>query len=328
VSIEADSLQVVPFSVDASTFKEELLKWLMEGDYTPNDILGRVFIQEHIGIYLPLYRYQGTFESSFTAHAGFDRVEQFVEHVVCTNDRGQIQRMPVTRSRKTIDWRPVSSKLRTDFAFVCTAGQRLPAHWSDFCEEASAEQASSRVPLDLILAHENTIVTFEQTGEEVFDARAKAKLWDIVQTEIKNRMPGDHHKDLDIQWSQESTSSQIYHPFWMASFPYNGVIYLFLMDGCDETKFRGNRPVDMALRARVDALFQPLQTAAMFWLIIGFFGLFFALIPTIAALLLGIPHILWLYNSANREKNDILTRSRTTRESALARLKKQDEEAG
>jgi hypothetical protein len=74
---EVDRL-TVPFSVDRAAFERAWLAWLADGDLTPDDVIERALLQEHVGLLVPVYRFRGAWRTAWTATAGFDHTDEEV----------------------------------------------------------------------------------------------------------------------------------------------------------------------------------------------------------------------------------------------------------
>ena len=320
VSLSADlEHRVVPFTVARATFEAVLLEWLAAGDYTPDDVLSRALVQEHLGLLVPLYRAQGTWRGSFTASAGFDRTESYVDHETRFED-GEHKQVPVTKTRTVTDWRPMSGEASGSYDLILIASQRVPEGLRDFCQQRARAHEEGE-PLSADHLDDCVAESFEQPFAAVWEARGAAELDQLIDAEVRTRIPGDRARHIrpDIQREERSITGR-YQPFWVATYAYGGETYTFALDGTDPAHADGRRPEDAERRQRIQALFKPLRTWGIIWAVCLFVG-FLIIVPAIIAVVVGIPHLIYLYTQASREKTAILDASRAVRQQLLAEVK-------
>ena len=71
--MKAESVQtespdsIVPFKITKQQFQRLIFPWLIQGDYTPDDILFSATLQRIDGIYLPFYLVEGEYSGSWAA---------------------------------------------------------------------------------------------------------------------------------------------------------------------------------------------------------------------------------------------------------------------
>ncbi len=99
---------ILPFSTTPNQFEIAALKWLSEGDYTPDDILEGSLFNNQVGMYLPMWLFTGKYDGEWSASSGYDRQE---EHWDKSFDGKKL----VKKTRTVTDWRPSNGNCKGDF---------------------------------------------------------------------------------------------------------------------------------------------------------------------------------------------------------------------
>jgi hypothetical protein len=107
-AVEFDSTEFwyAPFKISKQHFERLLLQWLIAGDYTPDDVLRHAMVRDHAGIYAPFYSFTGFYTATWTASAGFDRTETYVDTSRTYKDGKWVDEHE-TKTRTVTDWRPL-----------------------------------------------------------------------------------------------------------------------------------------------------------------------------------------------------------------------------
>jgi len=315
--VSEEVAQVRPFTVDEGTFQRVLLEWLAAGDYTPDDILQKVMVTRHSGVFVPLRRVSGEYRALFSASIGYDREEAYTE--VRKKSDGSKER--VNKTRTVTDWRPMNGEASETFELVLLASRRVPERLRGWVEARASSCTDGTVALTPPALEGHALEPFELSCDEVMKARGRPQLDAQVEARCESRAPGDRVKDLNVDYTlRDVTDAQLYHPLWLAAFGYGGETYHFALCGRTPGEMSGRRPEDRARREQVKALYKGPKTAAIIWALVGVLGIFLALIPTIIAVLVGIPMTIYMYSQAKKKEKDLLKRSKDLRQEILARV--------
>jgi hypothetical protein len=322
-AVEFDSTDcwMSPFSVSKEQFERALLEWLVAGDYTPDDVLKHAMVRDHVGIYAPFYTFTGSYTAEWTANVGFERRETYVDNDRTYKD-GEWVDQPVTKTRTVTDWRRISGEAHGDFRIFCLASRQMPGELFEFCEQT---------PRDVLIAMQVDdalrgflVEALRVVPETCFRERGQPQLDEIIRKDIRQRMPGDRARN--IRWNHrmpDFRSTRVYLPFWLCAYNYQGRRFHFVLDGRDATRFHGGRPVDEERLQRIKELFGPANRWGIVWLVVGIAGVIFFGIPTLLALIVGLPVYLHMTKQANTERDRILEESRAVREQALRAIRGQ-----
>ncbi|MCO6456454.1 MAG: hypothetical protein J5I93_14245 [Pirellulaceae bacterium] len=315
VEFNTNDCWIAPFAVTKADFERTLLEWLTAGDYTPDDVLEGALVRDHVGIYAPFYAFTGFYTANWTAAAGFDRTESYVDTNRTFRD-GKWVDEPVARTRTVTDWRPISGEVHGEFHIFCCASRQMPAEMLDFCEQASRDVLLDMSLEDGLQGFLVEALTIDP--DACFRVRGRPQLDTIIRRDIQSRIPGDRSRDE--RWDsqlRELKPTKVYLPFWLASCTYRERLFHFIVDGRDTARCHGQRPVDEQRKKRIDDLYKTAKIWGIVWLVIGLVGVFLVFIPTLLALIIGLPGYLYLNSQANKQKEEILSESRALRQQAL-----------
>lgn len=316
-AVEFDSTEFwySPFTISKSFFERALLEWLIAGDYTPDDVLRHAIVQDHAGIYAPFYSFAGFYTATWTAAAGFDRSETYVDTDRTFKDGKWVDEQK-TKTRTVTDWRPISGEAHGEFRISCSASRQIPGGLLDFCE-STPQSVTINMEVDDDL--QDYLVEALTTGEDTcFSTRGQPQLDSIIREAVRSRIPGDRSRDE--RWDcdvRELETAKVYLPFWIASYSYGDRRFHFILDGRDASRYQGDRPVDEHRKKQIADLFRMANTWGIVWLIIGAVGFFLLAIPTLLALIVGLPGYLYMNSQANQKREAILAESRAIREQTM-----------
>jgi len=317
---QAPAGTLAPFTVSVEDFRRTLLEWLVQGEYTPDDLLQQMLVRDHTGIYVAFYEFSGSYRADWNASAGYRRRESYTDTQSRFHD-GEWLQESVLRQRTVTDWQPASGVARDEFQVLCAAGKLVEGPLAGFCEVRAAGSAGE--PLETAHQHiDGYLLEAPRPAEECFEQRGRAQLDQVVRQKVLSRIPGDTSRDE--KWDLEITGLNhrvFYRPFWLASYTYDSTHYEFILDGRDITRFRGNRPVDKQRKQRIAALYKGVNKWGLVWLIIGIVGAPLFLIPSLIALAIGLPFYLRWTAQADREKAEVFNASRAVRQRAMQAIR-------
>lgn len=200
--IEADG--IIPFKVTKEDFDEQVLNWLIQGDYTPDDILDGSLLDNVNGIYVPFYLFHGIYSGEYTATIGFNRQEAYTDyeyHVGSPENRRQ-----VTRFRTVVDWKPVSGTFKNNFSLLGTASATLSDDQIEFCNDSEADPKAIK-PLNDLYLQGYGLGTFDTSEDIIFSDHLASRLDKIIKIDVYRRLSGD--KQRDVHWDKDVTYDSI-----------------------------------------------------------------------------------------------------------------------
>jgi hypothetical protein len=315
VEFESTEFWYSPFKVTKQCFERVLLQWLIAGDYTPDDVLRHAMVRDHAGIYAPFYVFTGFYTATWTASAGFDRRETYVDTSRTFRDGKWVDKHE-TKTRTVTDWRSISGEVHGEFSIRCCASRQIPSGLFEFCEDAPSDVLASMEMEDDLQDYLVEALTVDT--DTCFRLRGQPRLDKIIRQDVHNQIPGDRSRNE--RWSpqvRKLESAKVYLPFWLAIYTYGGRRFHFVLDGQDSFRSYGDRPVDEDRKRRISELHRTANTWGIIWLVIGIVGIILFAVPTLLALIIGLPGYLYLNSQASRQKEAILAQSRFIRQQAL-----------
>lgn len=324
IDIKPDGL--IPFSFDKIAFKNAVLTWLSEGDYTPDDILTTSVFDDVNGLYLPLYFYTGKYSGNWSASSGYDRREEYIEW-------DSINKKNVRRTRTVTDWRPSNGQVSGPYSILGYAGEteNLPSSIMPFMQQATFNKGQVKPFKQQYLSGYN-ILPFSSDSDTIWDSQGAGMAEAIGNADIVKRVPGDRHKDLYSDLSYEHKDIlNIFHPAYIVHYDYNGNKHHTYIDGDKIGRVVGERPVDKGRQDHVHLLKKPIRifwwsSAILTGILIGVYSslsnyeqksfgdflIFFAVAITVWGII--------AYVKSNKAVNAVLEESKRRRQEILSAL--------
>lgn len=248
---------LIPFSFNKQQFKNAVLAWLSEGDYTPDDILTASIFDDVNGIYLPQYFYQGRYHGNWSASSGYNRQEEYIEY-------SSIQEKNVRKTRTVTDWRPSNGQAAGEYSILGFAAEanNLPSSIAGFMQNATFKSGQIK-PFDNQYVTGFNIVPFAFDQDYVWSQYGQSQADAIAKIDIKNRVPGDKHKDLffDLMYDHKKVINLL-QPAYLIHYEFNGEKFFTYIDGDKIDRIEGVRPVDKKRQEHVHQLKKPIR---IFW---------------------------------------------------------------
>ena len=229
---------ILPFKVQKEEYEKSILKWLSEGDYTPDDILNSSIFESVTGTYLPMWFFKGKYTGNWSASSGYNRREEYVTR----DSNGKA----VRKTRTVTDWRPSNGQLAGNYSILGFAGEGkgIASDISIYSESTGFKRGDLKNFDSKYLLGFN-MVDFTSDEIDCWDKRGQSQVRRIGEQDAKNRIPGDKSKDFicDLMYDQDK-SMRIYVPFWITNYQYNTKNFHVYMDGTSTLRIEGGRPVD------------------------------------------------------------------------------------
>lgn len=303
---------ILPFKVTKDQYHQRLLEWLIEGDYTPDDILESSVFDQVNGIYLPLFMYVGKYHAPWVAAAGFDREEEYLD----TEYDGKL----VRRSKTVTDWRPCNGEANGGFTELIFAGEHVKAEIAEFAAgcgfgAGDLKEYDPRYTLGFVMQG------FTGSEDEAWNTHITGRVRAIVEADIKQKIPGDRQRDLSYDISTEKKALRIYVPYWIVYYKYKGAEYHVCMDGLTSSRMDGKRPEDQDRKKTVSRFFRPAHICLAVWLLIVFCAAQASSDAGTATFFIGLIPTIILYVRAASKKKALIDKSKAIRQQILSGFK-------
>lgn len=230
--------RIIVFKTTENDFEKNLVNNLVERDYVPKDIFQCINPGNVIKAYLPMYLYEGTYQSSWSCKVAIE-----VNEVRASGNK--------VRNETVKKFTPHTGTSQGNFAFLCLAyeGKDIPEELRAF---------SKQFPYNIMASKEYDPALLGIGGGESPMTMAVDADTDLVWNKYGNdlvnelacdsalkQLSGDEIKDFRASNSYELKHAGRYvlAPFWFVYYTYNNEKHYFIMDGLgDNTSM--TTPVD------------------------------------------------------------------------------------
>ena len=230
---------ILPFSTTPNQFEIAALKWLSEGDYTPDDILEGSLFNNQVGMYLPMWLFTGKYDGEWSASSGYDRQEEYW-------DKSFDGKKLVKKTRTVTDWRPSNGNCKGNFTFLATASNEssVPRSVKDFSHGVEFN-AGELKDFKLEYTQGFSLIELELENDEAWNYHGESQANSYVESQSRQRIPGDRYKDFYVNAVYDiNTKLSCYVPFWLRNYNYNESEFYLYMDGTNVLRIDGVRPKD------------------------------------------------------------------------------------
>lgn len=222
--------RIIPFTTNEQSFETALVNSLVNQDYVPVDIFQSIKTDKVFQAYLPMYLYEGTFNSAWSCESSY--MDQKVS--VSSNS---------VSTRDVKKWRPQNGNAAGNFAFLCLAnegGKEIPDELREFTKNFPYDvMMSKEFNESLIDYNDDNLLSLERNTDasliwqkygmgKVDETAKKAAHQQIGNQEIRNFRASS-------SFNLTTTGKYVLAPFWFVYYTYNGTQYHFLMDGVGQT---------------------------------------------------------------------------------------------
>ena len=306
--------KILPFSTTTAEFEIAALKWLSEGDLTPDDILDSSLFNNQVGVYLPMWLFDGRYDGSWSASSGYERIEEYIGK---SFDGKKLE----TKTRTVTDWRPSNGSCKGDFQFLATASSEssIPSSVKVFSHNVEVTRNNLK-DFQLEYTQGFSLLEIQLESEECWDIFGKTQADHYVERESIKRIPGDTYKDFYVDAVYDINKSiSCYVPFWLRNYKYNGEDFFLYMDGTSVSRIDGVRPKDKERSAEVDKIDKKVSNGCLITGLLGIIGGVILQETDAAPWVFGFFVIIGLWNmwKQGEEKDRILKESKNIRQEKL-----------
>jgi hypothetical protein len=214
---------IVPFNLTLEQARNIFLNWLIQGNYTPDDILAQYSLKTFSGIYLPFHLFgKLSYRANWSASCGYDRQESYTDHETRYRDESYTEyemnfangrkepvtkyrsvpyQEAVTRTRTVTDWRPSSGSITGSYAkqSLIFAGSKQ-VQVASFCESSPCAKDSIKTfHTGYILGF--GLEPFMLPEKTAYESRVKKDLNKQIDKDVSRDIPGDRQRD--ISWNAD-----------------------------------------------------------------------------------------------------------------------------
>lgn len=224
--------RLIVFKTNENDFEQALISNLVERDYVPTDIFNCINPDNVIKAYLPMFLYEGQYQSSWSCKVAYEATE-----ARATSDGKGVKNKTVKK------YAPQTGTSQGNFAFLCLAyeGKDIPEELRTFSTQFPYNTMASKEydPNLLGLDAEDSPMTLPLDADTDL-------IWNKYGDSLVNQMASDNAKQQlsgeDIKDFRASNSYNLKHngrfvlaPFWFVYYTYNNEKHYFIMDGLGET---------------------------------------------------------------------------------------------
>ena len=235
--------KILPFSTTDDEFEIAALIWLSEGELTPDDILEGSLFNNQVGVYLPMWLFDGRYDGSWSASSGYERIEEYIGK---SFDGKKLE----TKTRTVTDWRPSNGSCKGDFQFLATASSEssIPANVKAFSHNVEVTHNNLK-DFKTEYTQGFSMIELELDPDNCWNLFGKIQAEYFVERLTKKRIPGDKYKDFYVDAVYDlNKKTSCYVPFWLRNYKYKDDGFHLYMDGTNTLRFDGERPVDYERR--------------------------------------------------------------------------------
>lgn len=220
--------RLIVFRTSEKDFENQMVENLVERDYVPTDIFQCINPDNVIKAYLPMFLYEGKYQSSWSCKVAVE-----VNEVRASSGGNKVE------NKKVKKFLPHTGTSQGNFQFLCLAyeGKDIPEELREFSKQYSYNVMASKEydpallgleaeesPLTLAL-DTDTDITWNKYGDGLVN--------ELAAQNALQQLSGDEIKDFKASNSYELKHNGRYvlAPFWFVYYTYNNQKHFFIMDG-------------------------------------------------------------------------------------------------
>lgn len=236
---------IVPFTVDKGLFFETVLRWISDGELTPDDIFREVYFDLTEELYLPFYLFEGDYTSSYSASVG---TEVYDEDSKTTS----------------LEWEKTAGEVEGSFSVLQYGGfASLPEDMIEFLENMPID-ASMVEQFGKFAIEASVFRPFDLDADTLYDQKTADRLVEKVQQDVVNTLNSQHIDELALTPVIERSVKSLYLPVWLLSYRYKEEMYYAAVDGilpkkAKKPRIHGSKPQDAYREMLLGTLSFPLK---------------------------------------------------------------------
>lgn len=283
--------RIIPFTVDKNDFGDDIIKELIENRYTPIDIFDQVSFEKAVKAYLPMYSYQGKFNTSWYCEAGY-----------------YTERHTKKGTKRTHRYRPAHGNAKGNFSILCLAyeGDDTPKELAEFAQSIPyfKENSYEYDPALLGLNQKDKdcdIITLEtnRDSDAIWGKSGEGEVEKIGEKKASEMAPSDRRAfSASTQYELTEEGTYVMMPFWFVYYLYGNQKYHFILDGTGQKKSFAT-PVSAEIKQKIIMSYLSLLSFLLFLPFYNYhtFFIFVPIIIVVASFVLRMQ-----YEEGNKEK--------------------------
>lgn len=308
--------RIIVFRTSEGDFEQAMINNLIERDYVPTDIFEAINPENVIKAYLPMYLYEGRYQSSWSC-----QVAVMENQVRASNDGTKV------RNEKVKKFVPHTGTSQGNFAFLCLAyeGKDIPEELRSFSAQFPYNVMSSKEydPELIMRPGEDSPMTMavDTDADITWNKYGDSLVQAIAENSAMEQLNGDEIKNFRASNSYDLKHGGRYvlAPFWFVYYNYNNERHYFLMDGLGEN-YQMTTPVNAEEVAFVKSKERITKILKWCWLLAPL--MWYLVNFTACAITLAVWLVAYLVVKAimNKQINARLDESREKRRAAASKL--------
>ncbi|HEX8611614.1 MAG TPA: tetratricopeptide repeat protein [Telluria sp.] len=218
---------LVPMTLDDNVLAYAVLQHLAANDQVPDDMVERAVLSAK-RFYMPCFAFTGSYAATWTASFGYNRTETYTDHVDRLGD-GKHERVPVTKNRTVVDWRPVSGQDAGNFALLSYGGSGLAPSVLPLLERV--RNAPTATPFDVSYVSGIDTQPYTLAAKDTYALHTEAQIGRLVEASVKRHGQGDQQRDWHWNASSRWDAAAVYVPVGHVVLEYGGRQYNVWVDG-------------------------------------------------------------------------------------------------
>ncbi|NHZ81772.1 hypothetical protein F2P44_21200 [Massilia sp. CCM 8695] len=218
---------LIPMTIEDNALAYAVLHHLAANDEIPDDMVERAELSVN-RFYLPCFAFDGSYNATWTASFGYNRTDTYTDHVKRTVD-GKSERVPVTKTRAVVDWRPVSGQDAGNFVLLGYGGSGVAPNALLLLERLRNLQTAT--PFDVGFISGVDTHPYTLAAKEAYALHTEARVGKLVETSVKHHAQGNVQRDWHWNASTRWDASPMYVPMGHVVIAYGGKQYNVWADG-------------------------------------------------------------------------------------------------
>lgn len=223
--------RLIVFRTKEHDFEQAMISNLIERDYVPTDIFNCINPDNVIKAYLPMFLYEGQFQSSWSCKVAYETTE-----VRATSDGKGV------KNKKVKKFAPQTGTSQGNFAFLCLAyeGKDIPEELRVFSTQFPYNTMASKEydPSLLGLDKEDSPLTLPLDADTdlIWNKYGDSLVNRIASDTARQQLSGEEIKDFRASnsYNLKHNGRFVLAPFWFVYYTYNNEKHYFIMDGLGE----------------------------------------------------------------------------------------------
>ena len=232
--------RLIVFRTTEKDFEQSMINNLVNRDYVPLDIFQCINTENVIKAYLPMFLYEGRYQSSWTCKVAYETTE-----LRASSDGTKVKNKTVKR------FAPQSGTSQGNFAFLCLAyeGKDIPEELRSFSAQFPYNTMASKEfdpkLLDLESGDSPMTMALDTDADLVWTKYGDSLVNELASDNARQQLSGEEIKDFHASNSYDlkHNGRLVLAPFWFVYYTYNNQRYYYIMDGLGENNTMST-PVD------------------------------------------------------------------------------------